>query len=131
MAKAPPRVHSAFANILCAVDAKPECVSLIRWASDFGKDEGAALRLAHVVPTTEPDLASAREAVDRLAAAAGVDAPICVSAGHVVDTICQEALRHDSDLIVIGRGVLHKTLGRLRTHAHAIIRESPCPVLSV
>jgi nucleotide-binding universal stress UspA family protein len=131
MAKAPHRVHSAFSNILCAVDGKPDCVSLIRWASEFSKDEGASLRLAHVVPETEPDLDGARESVGRLAASAGVDAPICVSAGHVVDTICQEALRHDSDLIVIGRGVLHERLGRLRTHAHAIIRESPCPVLSV
>ncbi len=105
-------------------------MSLIRWASEFSKDEGASLRLAHVVPETEPDLDGTRESVGRLAASAGVDAPICVSAGHVVDTICQEALRHDSDLIVIGRGGWRE-LGRRCIHAHAIIRESPCPVLSV
>ncbi len=73
----------------------------------------------------------AREAINRLEASAGVSAPICVTAGDVAETICGEARRHDADLIVIGRGVLHETLGRLRTHAHAIIRQAPCPVLSV
>jgi len=34
-------------------------------------------------------------------------------------------------LIVIGRGVLQGTLGRLRTHAYGIIRNAPCPVISV
>jgi nucleotide-binding universal stress UspA family protein len=60
-----------------------------------------------------------------------VTAPICVTAGDVAETIYEEAHRHDAHLIVIGRGVLHETLGRLRTHAHAIIRQAPCPVLSV
>jgi hypothetical protein len=32
-------------------------------------------------------------------------------------------LRHNSDLILIGRGILHETMGRLRAHSHAI-RES-------
>ena len=36
-----------------------------------------------------------------------------------------------TDLILIGRGMLHETMGRLRTHAYGIIRHAPCPVLSV
>jgi hypothetical protein len=34
-------------------------------------------------------------------------------------------------LIVIGRGVMQKTLGRLRSSAYSIIREAPCPVISI
>jgi nucleotide-binding universal stress UspA family protein len=145
MADTPPRVHSACASILCAVDGKPESVALIRWASEFSKTEGATLRLVHVVPGVEGVISpqtdrmrkreirdEAGEMLARLEASAGVSlVPICVNRGNVAETICQEARRHDSDLIVIGRGVLHETLGRLRTHAHAIIRQSPCPVLSV
>jgi nucleotide-binding universal stress UspA family protein len=41
------------------------------------------------------------------------------------------ALREDADLVVIGRGRLHETLGRLRSNAYAIIRDSPCAVISV
>ena len=34
-----------------------------------------------------------------------------------------------ADLLVIGRAA--KGLGRLRSNAYALIRESPCPVISV
>jgi nucleotide-binding universal stress UspA family protein len=39
-------------------------------------------------------------------------------------------LHHNADLVVIGRGKLQEALGRLRTNAYAIIRQSPCPVVS-
>ena len=41
------------------------------------------------------------------------------------------AVRHGADLLVIGRGVSQGALGRLRSNAHALIRHSPCAVLSV
>jgi hypothetical protein len=43
----------------------------------------------------------------------------------------QAALGHSADIVVIGRGVIQKPLGRLRTGAYEIIREAPCPVISV
>jgi nucleotide-binding universal stress UspA family protein len=49
----------------------------------------------------------------------------------VTSEFWKEADTTSPDLIVIGRGVLHETLGRLRTHAYGIIRHAPCPVLSV
>jgi nucleotide-binding universal stress UspA family protein len=51
--------------------------------------------------------------------------------GEIAGAVRAEAERHNSDLIIIGRGLLHETLGRLRSHALGIIRQSPCPVLSV
>jgi hypothetical protein len=39
--------------------------------------------------------------------------------------------QEDADLILIGRGIVTETLGRLRTHAFGIVQRSPCPVLSV
>jgi len=33
--------------------------------------------------------------------------------------------------VVIGRGSVQGKFGRLRTHAHGIVRQSPCPALSV
>ena len=52
-------------------------------------------------------------------------------ADEIVATITEEARQEGADLIVLGRGAMHETLGRLRTHAHGIIQRSPCPVLSV
>jgi nucleotide-binding universal stress UspA family protein len=73
----------------------------------------------------------ARQMVEDLQASAGIKAPLCVTVGHVADRVREEARRHGADLVLIGRGALHETLGRLRTHAYGIIRQSPCPVLSV
>ena len=52
-------------------------------------------------------------------------------AGPVGQVVRKVALEYDSDLLVIGRGVMHQTFGRLRTESYGIIRESPCPVLSL
>jgi nucleotide-binding universal stress UspA family protein len=38
---------------------------------------------------------------------------------------------HHADLLIIGRGSVQGVLGRLRTNAHELIRQSRCPVLSV
>ena len=62
---------------------------------------------------------------------AGVNAPACVTLGDVAGAVREEAIRHAADLVVIGRGSIHERLGRLRTHAYGIIRQAPCPVISV
>jgi len=144
VAEPPCREHLVCQNILCAVDGTPDSVALVKWASDFSKDAGAALRLVHVIPGMEGALSrqmdrefeeemgkEARRTIEGLQEAAGVKAPICVTAGNVADSVRDEAIRHETDLVVIGRGALHGAFGRLRTHAHGIIRQSPCPVLSV
>lgn len=73
----------------------------------------------------------ARERFAVLAKQIGFAPEVSVRSGDVAHAIRQEALDSDTDLIVIGRGVLKETLGRLRTQAYGIIRESPCAVLSV
>jgi nucleotide-binding universal stress UspA family protein len=140
----PVRDHAKCRNIMCAVDGTPNSVPLMTWAAKLKKDTGATLRLVHVIPgldgrsSREIDRqfeenmrTDARQKIAELQAAAGVEAPLCVCVGNVADGVREEARRHGADLIVIGRGVLHETLGRLRTHAYGIIRHSPCPVISV
>ena len=139
-----PREHLVCRKILCAVDGTPKSVSLIKWAGELGKDAGATLQLVHVISGMEglPSRQMDREfeadmrkeayrAIERLEETAGVKAEICVAAGDVAGNIREVALQQGADLVVIGRGALHETLGRLRTHAYGIIRRSPCPVLSV
>jgi nucleotide-binding universal stress UspA family protein len=60
--------------------------------------------------------------------AAGPD--VLAAVGSVADLVRSVALRKRADLVVIGRGC-HTGLDRLRSHAYSIIREAPCPVLSV
>lgn len=129
-------------NILCAVDATPESIPLMKWAGEFSKSMGVGLLLVHAVPTEgcppqqmeqfEENLRKgAWQQITKLQASAGVEAPLCIKVGNVEDTVREEARRHNADLIMIGRGVLREKRGRLGTHAYSIIRQAACPVLSV
>jgi nucleotide-binding universal stress UspA family protein len=69
--------------------------------------------------------------VAKLQEEAGVAAPLCLGAGEVSHVVRDSALGHSADLVVIGRGRATHTLGRLRSHVYSIIRDAPCPVISV
>ncbi len=140
----PVRDHRNTKSVLCAVDGTPKSVDLMKWASNLSNDLGATLRLVHVIPGMEAGPArqmdrqfeedlrlESRKAIEELQAEAGIEAPLCVTVGNIPAGVREEARRHGADLVVIGRGIMHEALGRLRTHAHGIIRQSPCPVLSV
>jgi nucleotide-binding universal stress UspA family protein len=140
----PDHGHLDLRKILCAVDGLPESAGLMRWAAAFSKDVGATLRIVHAVPGMEAwperqmdlDLEvylqnTARRSIEEMAASAGIDPTIAVAIGNVADSVASEAARVQADLLVIGRGVIRGTLGRLRTHSYGIIRLSPCPVMSV
>jgi nucleotide-binding universal stress UspA family protein len=99
-------------------------------------------RYAWFMPCPEPSnvtgariglflLSSARQEIANLQSEAGTSLEISVVAGPVGKVVRKVALEYDSDLLVIGRGVMQETLGRLRTESYGIIRESPCPVLSL
>jgi nucleotide-binding universal stress UspA family protein len=136
--------HVDCRNILCAVDGAPDSAALMKWASEFSSDAGATLRLVHVVAGMEGALSrqldrefeeamqkEARRTIEGMRDSAGVKAPLSVVTGNVADCVREEASRHEAALVVIGRGSVQGTFGRLRTHAYGIIRQSPCPVLSV
>jgi nucleotide-binding universal stress UspA family protein len=142
--ESPVRDHAKMRALICAVDGSENSVPLMKFADDLSKSLGATLRLVHVIPgmetwvpeqidrQLEEDLRlDARKKIEELQKKAGVDAPLCVTVGAVADGVREEARRHGADLVIIGRGVLHDTLGRLRTHSYGIIRQAPAPVLSV
>lgn len=138
------REHLACRNILCAVDETPKSAAIMEWAAKYAADNGAKLRLMHVVPGaeawperqfdqefTEELKRRAQLAIGDVEKSAGIDAPLCVAVGDVAQGVRDEAVRHAADLLVIGRGSLHETMGRLRTRAYSIIRQAPCPVVSI
>ena len=131
-------------KILCALDGSEKSLALAQWAVDFSRQLGASLQLLHVVRTISDWLsleseqalqeelrAEARNRIETSLKSGGLDLPLRVAVGEIVATITEEARQEGADLIVLGRGAMHETLGRLRTHAHGIIQRSPCPVLSV
>jgi nucleotide-binding universal stress UspA family protein len=140
----PSSKHITGSNVLCAIDATPQSGALIQWAAEYAELIGAQLRLVHAVsgisgwPERRLDdefektlRSDARLVIENLQKSAGNTSPICVGVGDVAQVVRAEAERHNTDLIIIGRGLLHETLGRLRTNSYGIIRHAPCPVLSV
>jgi len=45
--------------------------------------------------------------------------------------VAAAARHHNADLVIIGHGKLHRFAGQFLTHTYSIIRDSPCPVLSL
>jgi nucleotide-binding universal stress UspA family protein len=131
-------------KILCALDGTDKSMALAQWAADFSRQMGASLQLMHVVRPVSDWLSldseqalqeelrgAARNRIESTFKSGEMNLPLRVAVGEIVTTVTEEARQEGADLIVLGRGAIHDTLGRLRTHAHGIIHRSPCPVLSV
>lgn len=136
--------HLGCKNIMGAIDLTPDSAALIRRFVNLANEFKATLRLVHAVPGAAPDnqygldqglprflLQCAREQIARLQKDAGTDLEVCLEGGPVSKIVRAAALHHEGDLVLIGRGTLHEKFGQLRTDAYAIIRDAPCPVLSV
>jgi nucleotide-binding universal stress UspA family protein len=139
-----PAVSPEFATIMCAVDGTEDSVATMRFAYRLAHDNQSKLFLTHAIPGAEvapekyfdADLRAyleqdARKTISQLQEQAGVAAPLCLGAGEVSHVVRDSALGHSADLVVIGRGRATRTLGRLRSNVYSIIRDAPCPVISV
>ncbi|HLG96122.1 MAG TPA: universal stress protein [Bryobacteraceae bacterium] len=140
----PPPSSGLFERIVCAVDLTDSSLATMRFASHLARDFNAKLWLAHAVPAPEAgperyfdtDLQrvleeDARRTIGEMQHSAGVEAQLCLGAGDVAHVVKEVATHHNADLVIVGRGHAIRTLGRLRTNVYSIIRQSPCPVISV
>jgi nucleotide-binding universal stress UspA family protein len=139
-------LHVECQCILCAIGRNETSLPVMQCAKELAKESGASVYMVHAVPggLTPGDpfeaenrrlmaesLQGVRKRIDELQHAAGTDWRVNVKAGGVSDVVRESAEEQGADLVVSGRGRLPEWLGGLRTHAYAVIRDSPCPVLSV
>ena len=80
---------------------------------------------------TEEARAGARKALELLQEAVGARGVIRVETGDVSKVVTHLSKELKADLLVIGRKAEAGILGRLDITAYSIIRQSPCPVVSV
>ncbi len=136
--------HTKCENVMCAIDTTHDAVRLIGQAVGVADSLHATLRLIHAVPPVDhtpmtrfedvfrADLMRiSRDNVMKLEEEAGAHLDICMEMGAVSKVVHAASVHHEADLVIIGHGRVHGTLGRLRTNAYSIIREAPCPVLSL
>jgi len=136
-------VKVPYQSIVCALDDSQEAEAVLRAAASIASAYNAQLWIVHVVPTPpaypEVDLEehtkqlteASHVRLRELKAKLGVDAPHTVIDALLTDGIQHEVVRRKADLLVTGRGHAIGTFSRLWSHLYAIIRDSPCPVLSV
>jgi nucleotide-binding universal stress UspA family protein len=140
--QAPAAKSIPFNNVICAIDLGPQSCKVLGWASRIASEFGARLTVVHAAPCAAvqaqaPDAAwqesllrEVREQIERLASRPQ-DAEVLVEGGDPPAVVRSTAEKRHGDLLVIGRGSAAGKFGRLRMNAYAIIRESPCPVVSV
>jgi len=132
-----------YQNILCAADSGSGAVPLIRWAGWIARRYHATFKLVHVIPALDEISRNRGEMELRryftrraqnefsvLMDQAGFRPELLLRGGNIPARLAETARQQHADLLVIGRGHLRKNLGLLRTHSLAIVRESPCPVIS-
>jgi nucleotide-binding universal stress UspA family protein len=124
-------IAAPFSELLCAVDLGQQSARTLAWASWLRQEFHGHLTLIHAIaghaePLDEPDV-SWRTGIREI----GAEADLLLEAGEPARVICAAAARVGAGTVIIGRGSAAGDFGRLRTNSYAIIRQSPCPVVSV
>jgi nucleotide-binding universal stress UspA family protein len=141
-----PRLEDiSFKRVACAIDLDdaPSCRAL-RWATQFAFEFGAAMTIVHAIPAAKESanvfafdevnkelVRVATEKIEAIQSSVGSDADVNIIADEVPHAVREAAAKANADLLVIGRSAERGMIGRLRTNAYSIIRQSPCPVISV
>jgi len=132
-----------YSSILCALGGDDEAEAVLRAAAALACTYQAQLFLLHVVETPAPSpeidfgpfnkalVEAAHIRLRELEAKLGISAPYTIFDTTVSDAVREEVLRRKADLVVTGRGHAQARFSRLWSHLYPIVRESPCPVLSI
>lgn len=133
-----------YRRVLCALDMDTEeAGAVIRAASSVAKKYEAELLLVHVVelpaaaweidyaPYRKAVLDAAGEKIRRLRQETGIQVPYEIVEGRPAEEVSRMAQARGADLIVTGRGHSQEGIGRAWSQLFPIIREAPCPVLSI
>lgn len=130
-------------HVACGVDLGPQSERVLRWAAELAAGFSAKLTVIHASTQLEPVIgmvhdtewrAHVRKAIltqlSELLERAGSTAELRLAPGDPAKAVTAAAGEIGADVLVIGR-TPDGVLGRLRTNAYAIIRQSQCPVVSL
>jgi nucleotide-binding universal stress UspA family protein len=135
-----PALPGGYHSILCAVGVNSDENHIFNAASLFAQAYGAKVSFLHIQsPSNEQDrqitAQTIKDRFDRayLAGGGGVAADVSVRVlkGDIAEGICCAARDEGADLLIVGRGHARERFSGALSHLYSIIRESPCPVLSV
>jgi nucleotide-binding universal stress UspA family protein len=131
---------SSHRSIVCAVDLNSEMETIFRAAAFLAQTYDARICLLHVDPSfkengQQPTAQEVRHSFDQALGVCtpgtGLDISLRSLDATIPEGIRQIAIEQEADLVVVGRGRTKGTFSRAWSHLCTIIREAPCPVLSV
>ena len=137
------RAHPQPRHVLVAIDPDNNARETLDAAVSVAKESGATLDIVTAVPEglMAPGRGDAElemlliegtgELIAKLQAEAGSQAGTVIQIGRPAKVVRGAVLRKRADLVVVGRSAEHGLPGPLHDVSYAIIREAPCPVLSV
>jgi nucleotide-binding universal stress UspA family protein len=143
---APPLEKIHLRRILCAASLDPCSRKVLQWANWLAYQCDATLGIVYATVAIDPSAAAwslekefyhqvsvdAARRIAELQAKAGTNTPeVIIAAGKPDEVIAKAAEDFNADLVVIGRHSGGGIAGRMFHSAYAILRESPCPVVSI
>lgn len=136
-----------YARIGCAVSGDESSGRTLTWAQGFAdRYHSGPLTVIHAAPipaiaigsgpAPHVDLVaaakqSARKKVNALLAQAGIEADTTVEVGWPSGVVPTVARKAKLDLLIIGRHSAEGIFSGLQSDTYGIVREAPCPVVSV
>lgn len=136
-----------YKRIACAVDLTEHSAETLRWALELARACEDDLIIIHAAPEVElggtygtwyPAESrkqieeAARKRVHQLMEEVGVGkAELHVASDHPVDYVRAVADKSYADLLIVGRTPRRGVFGKRLSDAYSLIREAPCPVISV
>ncbi len=145
MEAAPARDSISVRKVMCAVDLGQQSRAVINWGAELAQAYSADLAIVHAIPSATASLGAfyfdaewtarlrkaALEQIASLQKDLGIVGDVDVRVGAAPVAIRNAAQQISADVLVIGRAYAPGAFGRLRANAYAMIRESPCPVVSI
>jgi len=130
-------------HVACAIDLGPQSGRVLQWAANLAAAYFAKLTVVHASTQLEPVVGVVHDPewrahvwkatqthLDGLLRDTGIEAATKLAPGEPAKAVAAAVEEIGADVLVIGR-TPDGLLGRLRTNAYAIIRQSACPVVSV
>ena len=142
---APPLEQIHCRRILCAIDLNERSRSVLEWTAWLAGEQQAELGIVHATAplpqgylagTVEQELAQSiaeqtTKRIEILQETVGTYARVIVGSGDPAKIVACAARDFQADLVVLEKHGAAGVGGYLRRHAFAILRESPCPAISI
>lgn len=129
-----------------AIGLSDDSERVLRFAHSLASRANSQLHIVHAIPAVDSRLpirlgleegiqsAEIRQALDRIAELqkrAGSSLPVHIVTGPVKEALVEATRRVEADGLIIGRSPHPGMQGRLRDLTYALVRDAPCPVISV